>query len=140
MAIKVAKIIGLQRIAFAISVIGLAVSIYLIGVQYAAAPLVCPSVGIINCETVLTSQYSKIFGIGNSVLGTIFFLIDLVIISKYFGKDVMVLYNTVGLAFIIYYISAEYLLGKICLYCTIVHICVLLLFLISIKSNMKKNQ
>lgn len=134
-----AKTLGLRRVAFALSAIGLAVSIYLMVVQYAAAPLACPTVGIINCETVLTSQYSKIFGIENSVLGTIFFLIDLVIISRYFGKDVMVLYNAVGFAFIIYYISAEYLLGKICLYCTIVHICVLLLFLISIKSNMKKN-
>ena len=134
-----AKILGMQRIALAIAVIGFAISVYLISVQYTVAPLACPTVGIINCETVLTSQYSKIFGVDNSILGAIFFLLDIAIILKYFGKDAMVLYNVVGIAFVIYYIFTEYLLGKICVYCTAVHICVLLLFLIAIKSNIRAN-
>ena len=133
------KLLNMRQIALAIAAIGLAVSIYLISVQYAGTTLACPTVGIINCETVLTSQYSKIFGIENSVLGAVFFLVDIAIILKYFGKDVMMLYNTLGLAFVIYYIFTEYLLRSICIYCTIVHICVILLFIISVKYCIKKN-
>ena len=67
-----------------------------------------------------------------------FFAIEIILILKYFGSDAMVAYNVIGFAFVLYYIYAEYLLKHICLYCTAVHISVILLLAISVKCNMKK--
>ncbi len=130
--------IGIRQSALLIAALGLAVSLYLVSVQYAGAPLACPTTGVINCENVLTSQYSKMFGIDNSALGAVFFLIDIILIIRYFGRDVLVVYNIIGFAFVLYYIFTEYLLGSICIYCTAVHVCVLLLLAISIKRNGRK--
>ena len=123
----------LRTAAYAIGAIGLLISIYLVLVTYSAAPLVCPDKGVINCENVLTSQYAKIFGVPNVLLGIVFFVAELAAIKLYFGKDQLIVYNALGIAFVAYYIFAEYMVGSICIFCTGVHICVLSLLLISIK-------
>ncbi|MHB1830744.1 MAG: vitamin K epoxide reductase family protein [Candidatus Micrarchaeaceae archaeon] len=122
-----------KQVALAIAIIGLMISSYLTLTRYTSLSLACPDTGVINCANVLSSQYSTIFGIPNAVLGIVFFAIDAFVIWRYFGKDQMIIINGVGLAFVLYYITAEFLLKSICIYCTGVHICVLALLSISIK-------
>lgn len=123
----------MKSIAVAISVIGLLLSAYLTIVYLFPGTLACPSKGVIDCVDVLTSQYSTIFGIPNAVLGMVFFIAETAVVVRYFGKDQMVVMNGVGMAFVLYYIYAEYMLRSICIYCTGVHICVAALLIISIK-------
>jgi uncharacterized membrane protein len=123
-----------RKIALIIAIIGLVVSIYLTILRYSTVlPLECPNSGVIDCAGVLSSQYSVIFGIPNVLLGLVFFIAEIFVIIKYFGKEEMLFLNAVGLLFVLYYISTEYILGKICLYCTTVHICTIMLLAISIK-------
>ena len=121
-----------RQLALAIAAIGFIISVYLTIIRYTSVSVACPDVGVINCENVLTSQYSTIFGIPNSVLGVIFFAINAVVIWKYFGNDQMIIFNGIGFAFVLYYMWSEYVIGSICIYCTGVHICTIALLLISI--------
>ena len=124
----------ITKAANIIAVIGLAVSIYLTLLRYTTAiPLVCPTSGVINCESVLTSQYSTLFGIPNAALGIVFFAAELLAIRWYFGKEQFLVLNGLGLAFVFYYIAGEYVLKSICIYCTTVHICVVVLLIIAVK-------
>ena len=122
-----------RQAALAIAIIGLMISSYLTLTRYTSISLACPDTGVINCANVLSSQYSTILGVPNAVLGIVFFAIDLFVIWRYFGRAQMVMINGIGLAFVLYYITAEFLLRSICIYCTGVHICVLALLFISIK-------
>ena len=119
--------------ALAMSVIGIVISAYLTLIRYTSTPVACPDTGIINCGTVLSSQYSTIFGVPNAVLGIVFFAIEIIFVYKYFGREQMLLLNGVGLAFVLYFISTEYVLKAICIYCTAVHLCVIGLLAISLK-------
>lgn len=128
----------LRAIAYGIAAVGLLISIYLVLVTYSAAPLVCPDKGIINCENVLTSQYSRILGVPNVILGIVFFVAEIAAIRLYFGKDPLIVYNAMGMAFVAYYIFAEYMVKSICIFCTGVHVCVLSLLIISILGYRKQ--
>ncbi len=123
-----------KKIALTIAIIGLLISVYLTIIRYSSAlPLACPNKGIINCANVLNSQYSTILGVPNAVLGMLFFIAEILVILKYFGKEEMLLLNGIGIIFVAYFMLAEYVLGSICLFCTGVHISVIALLLISIK-------
>ena len=123
-----------KKVALAIAVIGLLISIYLTILRFSSLlPLECPDKGIIDCANVLNSQYSTILGIPNVLLGMAFFVVDIFVIMKYFGKEEMLLVNGIGMAFVLYFILAEYVLGSICIFCTGVHLCIIALLIISIK-------
>ena len=57
-----------------ISLAGFGISIYLLIVHYQPQALVCNNSGVVNCEKVLTSPQSVIFGIPVPVFGLAFFL------------------------------------------------------------------
>ena len=121
-----------RMVAYVIAVIGLLLSVYLTLVHYTSVPLACPQTGLINCQSVLTSKYAMILGIPVAVLGLVFFIGEFFAIKLYLGKDPMISYNIVGIAFVAYFLYSEYMVGHICEYCTSVHICVLALLIISV--------
>jgi len=122
-----------KDIALAVAAIGLVFSIYLSIVHYLPTTLACPDKGIINCASVLTSQYAELFHvIPIAFLGVVFFVAEIMVIRMYFGKDEMILWNGMGLAFVFYFMFTEYAVGAICIYCTCVHICVITLLALSI--------
>jgi len=114
-----------------IAAIGLLTSAYLAIIATFNVPAACPNIGPISCETVLSSSYAKIFGAPNGYLGIAFFLIVLSLI--YLNKpEYLALFNAVGIGFVIYFVYAEYRIGSICPYCTLVHACVLALLALSV--------
>ena len=125
--------INAKNLALAIAAFGLLVSIYLTIARFTNATVACPDNSVINCSNVLNSQYSTILGIPNAVLGIMFFVLDIWAVMKYFGKDQMIILNAIGFAFVLYYVFTEYLLKSVCIYCTSVHVSVILLLMISIK-------
>ncbi|MCL5239530.1 MAG: vitamin K epoxide reductase family protein [Candidatus Marsarchaeota archaeon] len=115
----------------ALAIIGLLSSLYL---SYSAAfnvQVACPTTGVINCANVLSSQYAKIFGVPNGYLGVLFFIavLGLIYLKK---QEPLALLNAVGAGFVAYFLYAEYLIGSICIYCTLVHICTICLLAISV--------
>ena len=123
-----------RRVAYsrmAIAAIGLLTSIYLALAATFSITVACPAGQFINCDAVLGSVYAKTFGIPNGYLGIGFFLLVLALI--YLRKpEYLVLLNAAGAGFVAYFIYAEYLIGSICIYCTLVHVCTIALLAISI--------
>ncbi|MEM3839384.1 MAG: vitamin K epoxide reductase family protein [Candidatus Micrarchaeaceae archaeon] len=126
------KIGQFASIALVLAVIGLADTTYLTIMHYTDRQVACPDSGIINCENVLSSQYASLIGLPLAVWGLFFFAIEIGIILAVANKDLLVIYSGIGVAFVIYLLYIEYLVGSICIYCTIVHIIVVVTFALSI--------
>lgn len=114
-----------------LSIIGLIDSIYLTVYHYLNLPLICPGTGAVDCATVLNSRFAVFFGFPTAILGVIFFavIIALLLMKK---EDYVLYWNTMGFFFLFYLWYAEYVIGKICLYCTLIHVLVLLLLALSV--------
>lgn len=127
----------IHNLSILFAVIGLIISIYLTIVHYnTSVILACPDKGVINCENVLTSQYSMLFGVVPvAVLGIVFFIAELIVILAIKNNDYFIILSGIGIAFVIYYIYSEYAVGSICIYCTAVHICTVALFALSILNS-----
>ncbi len=119
------------KAALILSILGLAVSLYLVVAHYTNTPVACPKSGIIDCAKVLNSQFANLLGVPLGAWGAAFFIIEMLVVL-YAGRDANVLYNGIGVAFVAYLLFAEYSLRAICIYCTSVHILVIALFLLSI--------
>jgi uncharacterized membrane protein len=112
-------------IIIALSFIGLADTLYL---SYFAYMNLIPSCAIGGCEVVLTSQYSKFFGVPLAYLGLVYYayLFLLAVLLTIDPKSrvltgAMALYTIFGLilsAIFEFYIQGH-LLGTYCMYCAI---------------------
>ncbi len=102
-------------------IIGIVDEIYESYIYFSPKALVCPDTGIINCGTVLSSQYATIIGIPLAILGLTWVIVALVITlySKLQKSFVPYLWMAFGALGVIYSITAQYLIGKICIYCTL---------------------
>ena len=101
----------------AISIAGVAISVYLTIVHYSPGALVCPNTGIISCETVLGSIYSTVLGVPIAVGGVIWFLANALMVGRKPGvfRNVWMLFGAGGF---IYSVTAMHEIGKICIYCS----------------------
>ena len=121
---------NLQRLSLVIAAIGLLVSIYLTYTHYTNTHVACPDTGIINCNAVLGSPYAYLLGIPLATLGLLYFIAYIVLLALRRYDDVL-LWNGLGMGFVLYVWFLEYIVGHICIYCTAVHIVVILLLVIS---------
>ncbi len=131
------------KLALIFAAIGLLDSAYLTYIHYTNNQAACPEFGAINCENVLTSPYAVLIGLPVALLGAIYFLAELAVVwatksGMLKNSEPFLVLSGLGVAFAIYFIYAEYLVGSICLYCTLNHICIFALFLLSIKADSKK--
>ncbi len=133
MAIKV------KHVMMVLAVLGLLVSVYLTLYHYAGIPLLCSESGIINCNNVLNSSYSILFGVPIAVYGIVFFVVEILLLLKLHSrlkdKDLIVIYNTLGIAFVVYFVYTEYVIGNVCIFCTAVHVITVALFILSFFEN-----
>ncbi|MDE1856186.1 MAG: vitamin K epoxide reductase family protein [Candidatus Micrarchaeota archaeon] len=122
----------MQKLQYGLAVLGLLISIYLTISHYTeAVPVYCPTVGVVDCGTVLSSPFATIFGIiPSSALGIVFFA---VLIGLFYYKKIELgqYWAIIGFFTLFYFWWAEYTLGKICLYCTAIHLIVIALLIIS---------
>jgi len=134
-------------ILIVMSVVGLtASSIVLYLYYYLHRPLFgCSSgytfLGIhINCNDVLGSPYNNFYGFNLDILAVSYFIINLALIFMVaFGSDklydrafkVLFGWRFVGLAIVPYLMTVEFVILKtICIYCTIMHVSILIDFAI----------
>lgn len=127
-----------SAVGLAICVIGVGIASYLTAVHYAGITPVCPAGAgsIINCGQVVTSQWSTIFGIPVPVLGLVFFvgMLPLQLPAAWRSNRAVIRVarlggTVVGVGMILWLIYAElFLVGKICLWCTSVHVLTFILF------------
>ncbi|MBX6772825.1 MAG: vitamin K epoxide reductase family protein [Chloroflexi bacterium] len=121
--------------AVAACAVGAGIAAYLALVELTAerVPLLCTTGGVVNCGQVLTSGAAHIGPVPVAVLGVVWFLGMLGLVAR--GQwDLLTLgWSGAGMAFVLYLIYAElFLIGAICLWCTVVHLLVFGLFLVSL--------
>jgi uncharacterized membrane protein len=126
--------------ALVLSLIGLGLSVFLTiehlqGASHQFAG--CSDNSVVSCQTVTNSAESKLFGIFPvAELGLLFYLVMVAINSPWAWRSrlrqvawVRLGSIVAGMAFVLYLLYAElFEIGKICLYCTGVHVVTLLLF------------
>jgi uncharacterized membrane protein len=118
-----------------VAVLGLAVSTYLTIEHFSTAvTFACPESATINCQKVTTSKWSHVAGIPVAVLGLVFFAVLLVLFSPPAWRvraldSIRVGATAVGVVSALYLVWIElFRVDAICLWCTAVHICTLVLF------------
>jgi uncharacterized membrane protein len=122
----------------ALCVIGLGLSAYTLWVHYHPGALACLVAGPIDCQAVLTSAQSVVFGIPVPFFGIAFFLGlgAFCLPAAWRSAAVWVHWSRlavviVGIGSVIYLVSTElFAVKKICLWCTGVHLVTFALFVI----------
>ncbi|SER52956.1 Uncharacterized membrane protein [Lentzea xinjiangensis] len=116
-----------------LSIAGLLTSAYLTYTHFDASALVCSADSVVDCETVTTSEQSELLGIPVAFLGLAFFAFLTVLCLPFAWrldalKWVRLGAVGVGVLMVVYLVAAEFLIiGKICLWCTAVHVITLAL-------------
>jgi len=119
--------------------VGLGVAVYLTIEHFdTAITLACPDTGRINCQRVTTSQYSRLAGIPVAVLGVVYFLVALVLVSPQAWRSTSTAIRwarlgwvSIGALMVLYLVWAEFFgVNAICLWCTTVHVITFLLFVL----------
>ncbi|MBB5955424.1 putative membrane protein [Saccharothrix tamanrassetensis] len=120
-------------VSLALSIAGLAVSAYLTVTHFSADALLCAEGEVVDCGTVTTSEQSEFLGIPVAVLGLAFFAFITLLCLPVAWRDRRLHWLRlgsvgVGVLFVVWLIAAEFvLIGKICLWCTAVHVITLAL-------------
>jgi len=126
-----------QLVTFGLALAGLGVSIYLTIAHFTQSALLgCSESGLVNCTRVTTSPQSYVFGIPVAVLGLVFYVFAVAIMSpwawRWARREVYLIRlaaMVAGIGFVLYLLYAElFIIGSICLYCTSVHAITFLLF------------
>jgi uncharacterized membrane protein len=129
----------LYAVMLLLIMIGIVDAAYLTYSHYNGTPVACPDAGIVNCGKVLSSPYSTIFGIPLGFIGMVFFAIELFMLDRTDYENIM-FFNIIGIATVVYLLYVEYVLGAICLYCTLVHILVVSLFVLSVYGYLREKK
>jgi uncharacterized membrane protein len=123
--------------ALVLSAAGLAVATYLTIEHYTTdATLACPETGVVNCQAVTTSPQSMVLGIPVAVLGVVFFVGMLALTVPPAWRSTSAALRmarlgaaAMGVVWVIYLVAVElYIVDKICLWCTAVHVLTVALF------------
>ncbi len=121
-----------------LSIVGIATSIYLVQNHYAPPTegALCDFGETISCSLVNTSVFSELFNVPVALFGALWFIILIFMSWKAMKKDklipIILGWSILGILFVIYMIIAEIILKAICLFCTLVHIIVLITLILSI--------
>ncbi len=134
---------GGQITLFVLSLLGVAISIYLTSVHYENVPLVCSTTGLVDCASVLSSPYSVVPGttIPITVPGLAWCLLSAGLAFAAWRiwpehrslRSAEFAWALVGMVTVLYLVYAELVrLHKICAWCTGLHVIILVMFLITV--------
>ena len=125
-----------RTIILILILVGFLVSLHLIRSHYthSSEGEICDINGVLSCTIINTSKYSEIFHVPVAIFGSIWFIVAFPlawnVYKKKHNQTILFAWTIVGLISITYFIIIEIILQAICLYCTIVHIIITILFVI----------
>lgn len=121
-----------------LSLLGLATSSYLVYNHYYPNLQggICDITAAVSCNVVNSGIYSKFLGVPVALYGVVWFILSGLLSWKLWeSKDIipkLLWFNVGGLLFVFYFVYIEFLLSTICLFCTVVHVIIVLSLLLSI--------
>jgi uncharacterized membrane protein len=94
----------------------------------------------INCETVLSSHFNSVYGLNLDILAIAYFMVNLALVFLVaFGSErvfrtsfrILFVWRFLGIVIVPYLLTIEFVVLKaICVYCTIMHVSILVDFVI----------
>ena len=133
-------------VSLVLALAGLATSIYLTIAHYGSPELlVCAENSVVDCASVTSSEQSKLFGITVADLGTAFYAAMTLLClpqawrspNRWIGWARLGA-TGVGVLMVVYLVAAElFLIGKICLWCTVVHVITLALAALLVTAELR---
>ncbi|MEU4741867.1 vitamin K epoxide reductase family protein [Actinosynnema sp. NPDC023658] len=132
-------------VSLVLALAGLAVSAYLTIAHFTAGALLCAEGEVVDCGAVTSSEQSELLGIPVAVLGLAFFAFMTVACLPFAWRSealhwVRLVSVGVGVLFVVYLVAAEFLLiGKICLWCTAVHVITLALAAVLVVGALRRS-
>jgi uncharacterized membrane protein len=126
-----------------LSIAGLLTSAYLTYTHFDAGALLCSADTVVDCGTVTTSEQSELLGIPVAFLGLAFFAFLTVICLPFAWRIAALRWVRlaavgVGVLMVVYLVAAEFLvIGKICLWCTAVHVITLALAYVLVSASLR---
>ncbi len=126
-----------------LSIAGLLTSAYLTYTHFDRDALICSADAVVDCETVTSSEQSELLGIPVAILGLAFFVFLTAICLPFAWRiDVLEWVRLgavgVGVLMVVYLVAAEFLIiGKICLWCTVVHVITLALAYLLVSASLR---
>lgn len=137
----------LQLLALIAGVAGVGVSIYLTAVHFAGIPLACPTNAAINCEQVLSSSYGVVAGsaVPTSAAGILWFAVSAALAGAVLMSHSVPVWSrlqmgwsALGLLTVLFLVYLEIVrLGAVCVWCSVAHALVLLIFLVALPRTQK---
>lgn len=117
---------------------GLADSFYLAQNALNGTSLLCTAQGLSDCNTVATSQYSRLFGVSLAELGVLFYSIvfvlaalEIVIFDQLLRRVLQAL-SLIGILFSLYFTFIQkFVIGAFCTYCLVSTLIALLIFILA---------
>src|SRR5437667_8686151 len=135
---------GSQFLLLALSLLGVAITIYLTSVHFENVPLVCSGSGLINCARVISSSYSVVPGTSLPItipgFGWCVVSASLAIVGLFATttkqrriRIAQFIWALSGLFVVLYLVYVEIVrLRTICAWCTALHVLILLMFLVTL--------
>ena len=133
-----------ERVRLILAVLGAGISVYLILVHYDShVALACVESGIIDCVGVLTSPQSEWFHIPVAAFGLLWFVVAGTLAALALRSPDRAALQTwgliwveIGAATVVFLVYEELIvIGRICMWCTLVHIIVLTSLVLAISSG-----
>jgi uncharacterized membrane protein len=134
---------ALSRWGVALLLVGIgglvAVYLTLVDLSQGQVPLACATSGIVNCDLVTTSAESRVGPVPVAILGVVWFVAMLGLLLSEQRLPILgpngaqLAWTGIGLLMVFYLIYAElFLIGAICVWCSVVHVVVIGLFLLTL--------
>jgi uncharacterized membrane protein len=114
------------NIILSLLLLGILISIYLTYVHYYPGALVCPDKGVVNCTSVITSNYSVVFGVPLAIYSLIWFVVAFLLVRAKKAIFLTRIWLLIGIGGMVYSIFSMYQLREICIYCLSLDILIVL--------------
>jgi uncharacterized membrane protein len=112
-----------RKILILILILGIIDAGYLTVVHFLPGALVCPTIGTsVNCESVLGSSLSTVLGVPVAVLGLVWFVASFLFLLFGFNRIIKNVWMIVGACGILYSVIGQSIIGKICIYCSLLDV------------------
>jgi uncharacterized membrane protein len=116
-----------DKLLIVVLVLGIIDAAYLTVVHFLPSALLCPTIGTtVNCESVLGSSFATVFGVPLAVLGLVWFVASLLFVLLGHNKVVKNIWMIVGIGGITYSIIGQSVIGKVCIYCSLLDVLICL--------------
>ncbi len=131
---------GRKKFLYAImmmAIIGLITSIYLVQGHYedVSSGSLCDFTDTISCSIANTSSFSEFLNVPVALFGAfwmvLLFIMAGAMIRNKLHAGAMLVWTGLGILSVVYFVAAEFILGVLCPFCTVVHAIIVVAFILS---------